>query len=349
MNKQTIIRIINMKKSFQLVALLAVVLLGSCTGGKDKSAAEKVDEKPRVKLADVMARPVEQIQEYTATVEAEVKNNIAPSSPVRIDRIFVEVGDRVVKGQKLVQMDAANLQQKKLQLDNQRIEFQRMDELYKVGGASKSEWDASKMQLDVQETSYNNLLENTSLLSPVTGVVTARNYDNGDMYSGGEPVLTVEQITPVKLLINVSETYFTKVKKGAPVHVKLDVFGDEEFEGKISLVYPTIDPATRTFQVEIQLPNRDQKVRPGMFARATLNFGTQDNVVVPDLAIVKQAGSGDRYVYVYKDGKVSYNKVELGRRMGAEYELRSGVPDNSQVVVAGQARLINGTEVEVEK
>lgn len=338
-----------MKKSFQLVALLAVVLLGSCTGGKDKSAAEKVDEKPRVKLADVTARPVEQIQEYTATVEAEVKNNIAPSSPVRIDRIFVEVGDRVVKGQKLVQMDAANLQQKKLQLDNQRIEFQRMDELYKVGGASKSEWDASKMQLDVQETSYKNLLENTSLLSPVTGVVTARNYDNGDMYSGGEPVLTVEQITPVKLLINVSETYFTKVKKGAPVHVKLDVFGDEEFTGKISLVYPTIDPATRTFQVEIQLPNRDQKVRPGMFARATLNFGTQDNVVVPDLAIVKQAGSGDRYVYVYKDGKVSYNKVELGRRMGAEYELRSGVPDNSQVVVAGQARLINGTEVEVEK
>lgn len=338
-----------MKKSFQLVALLAVVLLGSCTGGKDKSAAEKVDEKPRVKLADVMARPVEQIQEYTATVEAEVKNNIAPSSPVRIDKIFVEVGDRVVKGQKLVQMDAANLKQKKLQLDNQRIEFQRMDELYKVGGASKSEWDASKMQLDVQETSYKNLLENTSLLSPVTGVVTARNYDNGDMYSGGEPVLTVEQITPVKLLINVSETYFTKVKKGAPVNVKLDVFGDEEFTGKISLVYPTIDPATRTFQVEIQLPNRDQKVRPGMFARATLNFGTQDNVVVPDLAIVKQAGSGDRYVYVYKDGKVSYNKVELGRRMGAEYELRSGVPDNSQVVVAGQARLINGTEVEVEK
>lgn len=338
-----------MKKSFQLVALLAIVLLGSCTGGKDKSAAEKVEEKPRVKLADVTARPVEQIQEYTATVEAEVKNNIAPSSPVRIDKIFVEVGDRVVKGQKLVQMDAANLKQKKLQLDNQRIEFQRMDELYKVGGASKSEWDASKMQLDVQETSYKNLLENTSLLSPVTGVVTARNYDNGDMYSGGEPVLTVEQITPVKLLINVSETYFTKVKKGAPVNVKLDVFGDEEFTGKISLVYPTIDPATRTFQVEIQLPNRDQKVRPGMFARATLNFGTQDNVVVPDLAIVKQAGSGDRYVYVYKDGKVSYNKVELGRRMGAEYELRSGVPDNSQVVVAGQARLINGTEVEVEK
>lgn len=121
------------------------------------------------------------------------------------------------------------------------------------------------------------------------------------------------------------------------------------FEGKISLIYPTIDPSTRTFQVEIQLPNQNQKVRPGMFARASLNFGTEENVVVPDLAIVKQAGAGDRYVYVYKDGKVTYNKVELGRRMGAEYELKSGVPNNSQVVIAGQTRLINGTEVEVEK
>lgn len=198
-----------MKKSFQMIALLAVALLGACSGGKDKAVAEHVDEKPRVKLADVKARPVEQIHEYTATVEAEVKNNIAPSSPVRIDRILVEVGDRVSKGQKLVSMDEANLKQTKFQLDNQEIEFKRMDELYKVGGASKSEWDAAKMALDIKETAYRNLLENTSLLSPINGVVTARNYDNGDMYSGGEPVLVVEQITPVKLLINVSETYFT--------------------------------------------------------------------------------------------------------------------------------------------
>lgn len=171
-----------MKKRFQLIALLAVALLGACSGGKDKVAVEQVDEKPRVKLADVKARPVEQIHEYTATVEAEVKNNIAPSSPVRIDRILVEVGDRVSKGQKLVSMDEANLKQTKFQLDNQEIEFKRMDELYKVGGASKSEWDAAKMALDIKETAYRNLLENTALLSPINGVVTARNYDSGDRY-----------------------------------------------------------------------------------------------------------------------------------------------------------------------
>ena len=101
------------------------------------------------------------------------------------------------------------------------------------------------------------------------------------------------------------------------------------------------------FPVEVKLANTHQRIRPGMFGRVTVSFGTLRHVVVPDQAIVKRAGSGDRYVYVYKDGKVSYNKVELGRRMGTEYELISGVEDNSQVVVAGQTRLADGVEVAV--
>ena len=341
-----------MKKSFQLAAVLVAAMLGACSGGEEKkaetTAAETVIEKPTVKLATVTSRDVEQIGEFTATVEAEAKNNIAPTAPGRISQIFVEVGDYVRKGQKLVQMDAANLTQLKLQLDNQETEFKRVDELYKVGGASKAEWDAAKTNLDVRKSAYNNLLENTQLVSPLNGVVTARNFDNGDLYTSTQmPVLVVEQITPVKLMVNVSEPNFPKVSKGMPVTVKLDVYEGEAFEGKVSLVYPTIDAATHTFPVEITLANANQRVRPGMFARVTMNFGTKNHVVVPDMAIVKRAGSGDRYVYVYNNGKVSYNKVELGRRIGTEYELISGVDNNSQVVIAGQTRLADGVEVEV--
>ena len=341
-----------MKKSFQLAAVLVAAMLGACSGGEEKkaetTAAETVIEKPTVKLATVTSRDVEQIGEFTATVEAEAKNNIAPTSPGRISKIFVEVGDQVRKGQKLVQMDAANLTQLKLQLDNQETEFKRVDELYKVGGASKAEWDAAKTNLDVRRSSYENLLENTQLVSPLNGVITARNFDNGDLYTSTQmPVLVVEQIAPVKLMVNVSEPNYPKVTKGMPVTVKLDVYEGEEFEGKVSLVYPTIDAATHTFPVEITLANANQRVRPGMFARVTMNFGSKNHVVVPDMAVVKRAGSGDRYVYVYNNGKVSYNKVELGRRMGTEYELISGVDNNSQVVIAGQTRLADGVEVEV--
>lgn len=324
-------------------------MLAACSGQKEKTEIGKVEEKPVVKLERVQLQSVLQTQEYTATVEAEIKNNIAPAMPVRISRIFVEIGDRVSKNQKLVQMDAANLRQLELQLENQKVEFRRIDELYKVGGISKSEWDAAKMALEVRETSYKNTLENTALLCPINGIVTARNYDNGDMYSGAMPILTIEQIVPVKLILNVSETYFTKIQKGAPVEVRLDVYGDEVFKGWVDLVYPTINPATRTFPVEVHLNNADMRVRPGMFARVTIDFGVIDHVILPDRAVIKQAGSGDRYVFVYSNGKVSYNKVELGRRMNENYELISGVEDNAEVVVAGQARLVDGIEVEVEK
>ena len=336
-------------KKIQLFTLATLMLLCSCGKGEKTANATVKEEKPKVKLASVKAENVDQLQEFTATVESDIKNNIAPSSPVRIEKIFVEVGDQVRKGQKLVQMDVSSLNQVKAQLDNLKIEFARIDELYKVGGASKSEWDAKKMNLDMIQTSYSNLLRNTSLTSPISGVVTARNYDSGDMYSGGIPVLTVEQITPVKLLINISEDYFTKVKRGMTAKIKLDVYGDEEFTGKVSLIYPIIDNTTRTFPIEIKVANGGQKVRPGMFARVTLSFGSMEHVVVPDRAVVKQTGSGARYVYVYNDGKVSYNKVVLGRRMGTEYELISGVPNNSQVVIAGQVHLNNGAAVEVEK
>ena len=333
----------------KLVALMSVVLLTACSGRKETADTGKVEEKPVVKLERVRLQSVPQTQEYTATVQAEAKNNIAPAMPVRISRIAVEVGDRVSKAQKLVQMDAANLRQLEFQLENQRVEFRRIDELYKVGGISKSEWDAARTALDIRETSYKNTLENTALLSPIDGIVTARNYDDGDMYSGALPVLTVERITPVKLMINVSETYFTKIQKGVPVDIRLDVYGDETFRGQVNLVYPTINPATRTFPVEVRLANGDMRVRPGMFARVTIDFGTLNRIVIPDRAVVKQAGSGDRYVFICKDGRVSYNKVELGRRMDEKYELISGVDDNSEVVIAGQSRLLDGMEVEVEK
>ena len=302
-----------------------------------------------MRVESVSAQEVEQTSEFTATVEANISNNITPQTPVRIEKLFAEIGDHVKAGQLLVKTDETNLKQTKIQLDNQELEFKRIDELYKAGGASKSAWDAQKTQLEISRTTYKNLQENTQLQSPVTGIVTARNYDNGDMYSGGSPIFTIEQIRPVKLRVNISESLFTKIRKGKEVDIRLDVYGEEVFKGKVSLVYPTIDPNTRTFPVEIKIDNHDERIRPGMFARVTISFGTQNHVVVPDLAVVKQSGAGDRYIYVYKNGKVSYEKVTLGRRMGNKYEIISGVNSGDQVVVSGQSRLNNGMEVEIEK
>ncbi|MBQ2371312.1 MAG: efflux RND transporter periplasmic adaptor subunit, partial [Muribaculaceae bacterium] len=193
-----------------------------------------------------------------------------------------------------------------------------------------------------------NVKENTVLTSPISGVVTARNYDAGDM-TGQLPILTIAQVQPVKIVINVSESELAKVNNGMPAVVKFDTYGDEEFAGKVTMVAPTVDVATRTFGVEVTVANKDNRILPGMFARVELNLGTMEHVVVPDKAVVKQPGSGNYYVYVYKDGKVSYNQVQLGQRMGDKYELISGVESGSQVVVSGQSRLANGDAVELAK
>lgn len=331
-----------------LLAFGVAIAVSSCQN-KNADATEKVVAKPLVKLASVSVESVDQLQVYSASIEGESKNNIAPSAPTRIDKILVEVGDNVRKGQKLVQMDEANLKQLDLQIKNQEVQFNRIDQLYKVGGVSKAEWDNINLQLEVNRTAYRNLLENTQLLSPIDGVVTARNYDNGDLYSG-QPVLVVQRITPVKLKINVSEQYFSRVSLNDAVLVELDAYPGESFRGKVSLIYPSIDANTHTFTVEVTVANAERKLRPGMFARATLNLGAENHVVVPDIAIVKRAGSGDRFVYVYEDdGTVSYRKVELGQRLGDRFELVSGVPDNARIVIAGQNKLADGVEVEVEK
>lgn len=336
----------------RLLAMSAVILLASCGGEKktDEAKVAQQEQLTKVKIETVSVQDVDQIGEFTATVEAQVKNNIAPQTPFRIKKIYVEVGDHVKEGQLLAKMDATNLQQARIQLNNQETEFKRVDELYKVGGTSKSSWDAQYTALEVARTAYHNLVENTQLMSPIGGIITARNYDSGDMYNGGTPIFTVEKIRPVKLMVNVSESLFTKVKKGHEVDVRFDVYGEEVFKGKVSLVYPTIDPSTRTFPVEIMIQNNDERVRPGMFARVTMTFGSLRRVVAPDRAIVKQAGAGNRYIYVYhEDGKVSYHKVEIGRRFDNKYEVISGVSDGDQVVITGQSRLTNGMEVEIEK
>lgn len=335
-----------MNKCRSIALLVAAFFLTGCRFAGQKQQ-EVIQEKIVVRTTPVTMEEVPQINEFTATIQANVINNIAPQMPARIKKIYAEVGDFVVKGQKLVQMDDNNLEQIRTQLENMEVSFRRIDELYKVGGISRAEWDAQKTSLEVMRTQYNNLEENTQLVSPVDGVITARHYDSGDLFGMNLPLLVVEQISPVKLLIHISESFFTKVRQGMEVDIRLDVYPGEVFKGRISIVYPTITAATRTFPVEIIVPNTNRKVRPGMFARVTINLGAEPRLLVPDQSIIKQQGSGERYVYVYKDGKAQYRLVKLGRRLDAFYECLSGLEEGESVITTGLNRLTNGAGVEI--
>ena len=341
--------IFKFKTMFVVAAAVVAAGCSNMTGKKAETAAVAVAD-PTVSVAQVFVREVPQDAVYTSTVQAFVKNNIAPQSGNRIAKINVEIGDFVKKGQVLAEMDMIQLHQAELQMKNNEIELARLRGLFDAGGLSQSDLDAIELAYKVSKAQYDNLLENSVLRSPVDGVITARNYDQGDMYTMSAPLFTVEQIVPVKLLVGVSESDYSKVKKGDSVEVTADAVPGKTFYGKINRIYPTVDPATRTFTVEVKIDNAYKTLRPGMFVRATVNFGTNNNVVIPDVAVVKQQGSGERFVYVLNaDNTVTYKKVVLGRRMGSEYEVLEGLEDGDKIVIGGQIRLKDGIKVIVNE
>ena len=328
---------------FTLIA--GLLLVAACT---PKQTEEKQnDELPLVKVAKAVVKPVNQIIVFFGNIEPFKKNNISSSSAQRIDKIFVEIGDQVKKGQVLVKMESNSYDQAKIQIDNLKVDLARTEALYLCGGVSKQQYDQLKSQADIAEESLRNLELNTKLISPIDGVVTARNFDGRDL-TMGQPILTIMQLCPVKILINISEEFFPVIKNGTPVEITLDVYPGQSFQGKISLIYPTIDATTRTFQAQVSIANNNMKIRPGMFARVMVDFGQKNRIMVPDQAIIKQKGTNNKYVYVLgSDNVVTYTQIELGQRVDSEYEVISGLSEGESVVYAGQGRLLDQTKVKV--
>ena len=190
-----------------LVGGVCIASVVACQSKKSAEATAAAVEpvKPKVTTEVVNLQDVVMSSSFTGNVEGYVVNNITPQQPRRISRLLVDVGDRVAAGQKVAELDASALAQAKAQYDNNKANFERTDVLYKAGGESKANWEAMKTAYEVSKFTYENLLENTVLVSPVSGVVTARNYDNGDMVSG-LPIFVVQKINPVKIQINVSES-----------------------------------------------------------------------------------------------------------------------------------------------
>lgn len=335
-----------LKQSLTISALCLV--LASCSGGKDKAAAQAADDEvPQVEVGLAQRQDVEHTRQYTATIEAENTNNIAPQTANRITTIAVREGDRVHRGQVLVTLDHSNIDQSRVRLDNAQREYDRARQLLDIGSGTQQQVDQLKTELDAARSQYNNLRENAVLTSPISGVVTARNYDPGDM-TGQLPVLSIGQLSPtVKAIINVSETDLAQVHKGQEVTLTFDAFPDETFKARITRLYPQVDASTRTFPAEVAVNNPGERILPGMFGRVNITLNTTPSTVVPDRAVVKQLGSGHHFIYIYRGGKVEYKNVQLGERVGTVYEVLSGVEPGDTVIITGQSRLQDGTQAQI--
>ena len=332
------------------ILLASVLVLAGCASNNQAPQGMQAAPAaaPTVSVVTAAYENVPQNTLYSSTVQANVINNIAPQGSGRIQKLNVEVGDFVSRGQVLVQMDRVQLDQAALKLKNDETELERVRTLLAQGGISQADFDQLELAFNVSRSTYNNLLENTILRSPVSGVITARNYDRGDMYSMGQPIYTVQQITPVKVLVAVSETDYTKVKKGDKVNFTADALPGKTFEGTVNRLYPTMDAASHTFNVEVVVPNTKRELRPGMYVRADVSFGDNHSITVPDTAVLKMQGAGTRTVFIINDEGVSEMRVvTLGRHFDGKYEILSGLEEGDKVVYKGNSSLKAGEKVQI--
>ncbi|MBO5901157.1 MAG: efflux RND transporter periplasmic adaptor subunit [Alistipes sp.] len=340
-----------MKKS--LIMLIAAVAMTACASNesnKEQTATtEPVAEAAvLVKSAKAELQTISLTETYTSEIKPYKENDVTPAvAGLHISEIKVDVGDHVKKGQVIVVMDQTTLKQQEINLATMQDNYDRMLPVHKAGGISDQQITQLENQLNLQKEVVANLRKNSTIHSPLTGIVTARNFESGDLFAQA-PILHIMQINQLKVKANISEQFYTSVKVGQKVSIEVDIFHGEKFEGKVSRINPALDAATRTFGVEITIPNAKERLRPGMFARATFNMGEREAVMIPDQALQKQTGSSERFVYVLKNGEAEYRLVKDGRRVGDMIEIVEGLSADEEVATTSFTRLMSGKKVEIK-
>ncbi|MBQ6683075.1 MAG: efflux RND transporter periplasmic adaptor subunit, partial [Bacteroidales bacterium] len=297
-----------------LTLLLLAGALVAC-GGKsaEKQATTTKKESEKVKVQTLSNERIAKNLELSTTLEGYETMNISPSITGHIEHIYVEVGSRVQKGSMLVRMDQTQLNTTRINLNSTKVELDRVTSLKASGSISEQVYDQTKAGYDqlVETERFQN--ENTFVRAQFSGIISAKNYEDGEMYTGA-PILTLTQISRLKAIINIPETYFPLVKQGMKVDVRSDIYPDKTFPATIEIVYPTIDPASHTFQAKLNIPNGSEKIRPGMYVKTTLALGQIDAIVVPYQSVLKLTGSNERYVFTNHDGTAHRVAVTLGQR-----------------------------------
>jgi RND family efflux transporter MFP subunit len=335
-----------MKKSF--IYVIAAITLISC--GKKQVAAEEEEERvEQVRTTVLHPREIEREISVSTNLQGYLTQNVAPSLTGKIEHIYCEVGDRKVKGQDLVRMDQTQYKTTKISLSNLEIEKNRVEQLLKTGSATQQQLDQLTAQYNSTKEQLDFLRINTYVKAPFSGVISAKNYEDGELY-GGQPILILTQIDKLKALVAIPETYFPQLKAGMKLSLTSEIYPDQIFPATVEVVYPTIDASSHTFQVKIVVPNSKNLLRPGMYVTTTIGLGKANAIVAPYQAVEKLVGANDRYVFINDNGRAKRVAVELGQRFDQEIEIIAPeITDGVEMITIGQHKLVDGVKINVVK
>ncbi len=332
-----------------MICILASLAISCKNQGKE--AAQQTATVREELVETTILHPVEVMRtiDVSTTLEGYQKMSVAPGVTGRIEHIYVDVGSRVGRGYNLVRMDQQQYNTTKLTFANLALELSRLQALVETGAVAQQTYDQTKLSYDQTEESLKFLEENTFVKAQFGGVITAKNYEDGELYSG-QPMLVLKQINTLKALMAIPETYYPQVKAGMTVNIKSEIYPDTVFPATIEIVYPAIDAASHTFNVKVRIPNAQEKLRPGMYVHASLEIGHSTALLMPYQSVQKLTGANDRYIYLNDGGVAKRVFVQMGQRFDDKIEVISDeVVEGVEVVTTGAEKLIPGAKLNIAK
>ncbi len=367
-------------KNGVVFALMAATILVSGCGSKGNLPANDEPKAVPVSTVKVDKADISTKTVITGKITPSSEVMIVPKVGGKVTKVTVDVGSRVRKGDLLVQLDTTELNaqlrqaqaavqlqresavQNDIRLQDARNNLTRMESLYKQGAISKQSYESALLQYNllvntptqasVQSAQANvdyikAQIANATITSPVNGEVSVKSIEVGELAGPTSPVITIVDTSKVYVEGVVTENDIPYVKQGQKVKIEIDALGTQSFEGTVTAISPAADPKTKGYQIKVEVPNADGKVKPGMFAEISITTQSKNGVVVvPKEALVSR---GDKkYVYVVKDGLAVETEVVTGLEDDTKCEVVKGLNAGDQVVTLGQNSLSDKMKVEVK-
>jgi membrane fusion protein (multidrug efflux system) len=348
-------------------ALLATwILIGFAAGCGDDGDAQAKLAAPVVVVPATVGDMEERI-EGTGELAAPDRAVIAAEVDGRITVVHVDEGMHVASGQVLLAIDPekrrldadsanAQLRDAEASLEVAQREFERARALHEQGIASDSLLDQRGTELSRAQARRdsarassgvaNKQLRDASVRAPFAGLVARREVSRGDYVRTGQALLEVVALDPIEVEFSVAERDSARVAAGQPVTVSVEPYPNERFVGAVSAVSPVIDPRTRTMRVKARIPNKDGRLRPGLFARTDLGVAKRSGVVLVPAEAILQRADGEVLFTVGSDDRAKRVVVKTGVQRDGRIEIVEGLGADAQVVIAGQAGLVEGAMVE---
>lgn len=329
----------------QVLGVFAVSVLVPSLVYAQAPATPPAQAPATVEVQTVKASSLDRTIEAVGSLISNESVILTPEIAGRVTEISFEEGREVKQGDVLIRLDdsiyKAQLAQAKAALGLSQSNYQRAEELNrkKIGAVSVVQETLAKRNADTAAVDLAQAqLDKTVIRAPFDGIIGLRQISTGDYVTAGQALVNLESIDPLKVNFKISEIYLSSLKTGQAINVLIDAFPGREFSGEVYAIDPLIETAGRMVSLRARLPNPEQIMRPGLFARVKLVVERKEGAMMIDEQALNPQGN-EQFVYKVVDGKAVTTKIKIGQRRAGRVEVTEGLKPGDVIVTAGQMKI----------